>query len=186
MSLHSFSTTHFSTKRFIVIINFFISSWWFNFISTSLKRLTYSQSVFTTIVVTLSIFLFSFEYAFHFEFDLLASYRRVVISSLLFIVILDEQTYKEVVYNWIDVTSLFLNFFFNQTFFIVANVFLNFARRSLLSLRSLWIRLIVFAIALRDVLKFIRIIILVIIFFICKSIEKTCNFLFNVFVAMIL
>ena len=113
-------------------------------------------------------------------------YRRVAILSLLFIAILNEQTYKKVVYDWINITLLFLNFFFNQILFNVANTFLNFARRSRLFLRSFWMRLFVFAIALRDVLKFIRIIILIIIFFIYKFVERTCNFIFNVFVAIVL
>ena len=186
MSLHSFSTTHFSTRCFIVIVNSFISSWWINAISTLFKRLTHFQFVSTTTIMISSSFSLSFEYVFYLKFDLLTSCHRVAISSLLFIVTLNERTYKEIVYNWIDVTSFFFNFFFNQTLFIVADVFLNFARRSLLSLKSLWMRLIVFAIALRDVLKFIRIIILIIIFFMCKFIEKTCNFIFNVFVAIAL
>ena len=113
-------------------------------------------------------------------------YCRVIILSLLFIVTLDEQIYKNVVYNWINITSLFFNSFFNQILFIVANIFFNFERRSRLSLKSLRMRLIVFAITLHDVLKFIRIIILIIIFFMCKFIEKTYNFIFNIFVAIAL
>ena len=44
-------------------------------------------------------FSLSFEYAHHFEFDLLMLYRRVAISSFLFIVTLDDQTHEKIVYD---------------------------------------------------------------------------------------